>query len=49
MQLHFEVTNCDLKLYYRGMARLAAIAEQVETAAGLPPLPMPEDRAAATA
>jgi len=37
------------KLYYRCMARLAAIAEQVEAAAGLPPLPMPEEPAAAKA
>jgi hypothetical protein len=35
------------KFYFRCIARLAAIAEQVETAAGLPPLPMPEDRPAA--
>jgi Zn-dependent protease with chaperone function len=37
------------KLYYRCMARLAAIAEQVETAAGLPPLPMPEETGATKA
>lgn len=35
------------RLYFLGMARLAATAEQVEAAAGLPPLPMPEEPAAA--
>jgi Zn-dependent protease with chaperone function len=35
------------KLYFCGMARLAAMAEQVETAAGLPPLPDPQTPPAA--